>query len=227
MRSRVLLRVVVVALGMAAGGCAPYPRVKGERLDARPKLAIVSFQSEPLMDGVIPVPVQLERLDAAHTLFAEGLRDLGFEVVPTDDVRACTWYHRLPQPKVDRGTTARGLSRVQLTHKNVHGLASCSGAQVSVAVYVWPKGDSGMHVGLGRARVEVLLHVLAWDDSAEEVWRERLTVYSDPVPLSSSVTKRDLLKAQASQALVDATVQSLERLRARLAPSSPAPLSGQ
>ena len=177
---------------------------------------MVSFQSEPLMDGVIPVPVQVENLDPAHTLFVEGLRDLGFEVVPTDKVRACSFYHRLPRPKVDKGTTATGLSRVQLTGRNVHGLASCSGAQMSVAVYAWPKGDSGLHVGLGRARVAMLLHVLAWDDNGREVWRERHTVYSDPLPLHSSVTRRDLLKASASQALVDATVQSLERLKRKL-----------
>lgn len=205
-----LVPAIVVAAVLTTG-CAGWPRVKPDALSSRTRVAIVSFQSEPVRG--FGVPMRLEEVDSAHAVFADALTDAGFEVVPTSAVTGCSFYHRLPASKIESGTTAKGLARVQLTGRNVSGLANCAGgADLVVAVYGWPRLDAGLHLGFGQGRIEMLTHVLAWDDRGNELWRDRLTASSEPFAVFAALKDRPMVSAMAAGALREATVRSVERL---------------
>ena len=54
MRGSSLLLPLALMLVTVATGCARYPRVKTERLQQRPRLAVVAFQSERFEHEVLP-----------------------------------------------------------------------------------------------------------------------------------------------------------------------------
>ena len=208
--TRWVLAVVVLVFSGAGTGCAKWPRVKPDALGTKTKVAVVSYQSEPVRG--FGLPMRIDEVDTAYAAFADALASAGFEVVPTETVNRCSFYHRLPASKIESGTTAKGLARVQLTGREVSGLATCAGADFIVAVYGWPRLDSGLHLKLGQARVEMLTHVLAWDDYGNELWRDRLTTYSGLFPMFAGVSDRPKVSLAGTPALKEATVQSVERM---------------
>lgn len=198
-------------------GCVSYPIVKQEAFSPKPKVAIVSYQSEAVANGTLGLPIKVDGIDAPYQVFSKALADAQFEVVPAESVRSCQQYFKLPKPLIDIGTTAKGLERVQVTKDNAAGLAKCVGADVVVSVYSVPEVVAGFQVaGVGTSKVQMKTAVHAWDNAGQEIWLDRLTVQSDGFKVAGSVMDPREVDAAGVQALTDASKQAVSRFTQKL-----------
>lgn len=220
------IRGAVVTSALASTvGCVSYPVVKAEAFTPKPKVAVVSYQSEAVANGTLGLPIKVEGIDAPYQTFSKSLADAQFEVVPVDAVRACQQYFKLPKPLIDIGTTAKGLERVQVTKANAAGLAQCVGADVVVSVYSVPEVVAGFQIaGVGTSKVKMTTQVHAFDNAGQEIWLDRLTVESDGFKVAGSVMDPKDVDNAGVKALTDASTQAVARFKQKLgaAPSASA-----
>jgi hypothetical protein len=217
---RLLVASAVLALFV---GCVKYPVVKPEAFNPRPKMAVISFQSEPVAEGTLGLPIKVDGIDEAHAAFAAALAGANYELVDVDTIRSCQKYFQLPKPAIDMGTSAKGLERVYLTKDNVAGLAQCVNADVIVSVTALPKVVAGFQVaGVGSSKVNITTEVRAWNNDGLEIWKDRLQTKSDGFPVAGKVMDPRKVNEAAVQALKAASTDAVARFSQSLA-AAPAP----
>jgi hypothetical protein len=212
--------LVAGALLMLSTGCGlirSYPVVQPEAFSARPKLAVIAFDSEFVEGATLNLPIQVTGIDKAHAAFLQSLTDAGFTLTPVEAIQGCAAYAQLPRQVIDLGSTAKGLERVVVHEHNAAGLAQCVGSDIIVVVSARPVVQASTQImGVGNSLVSMPTSVKAYDNTGKELWIDYLRTESDTFANMGTMMDPKEVEKEATKALTLAARQAVKRFTAKL-----------
>lgn len=215
-------RFFVVAALLLVTGCMPFPIIKPEAFTpTKPKVAIIGYRVNPVEEGTLGLPIPIKEVDTAYAVLASELADSGFELVPTERIRDCREYFRLPRSPLPIATTPRGLDPVFVSHDKMVGLAECVGSDIVVLLDAMPEVEKRLRVlGVDEAVVRMTVNLEAYDNRGERIWLDTFNTDSESFVAVGSLMSPEQVEEAGLAALTEASRQAVQRFNAKLQESA-------